>query len=152
MIGVASGYDVARNQAGDKRVDVIHHAIAQLADIGLAASAIVLNLADFSRMVEMKDADGRYISQGPFGNVDQPRLWGVPVVATPAIAAGSFLVGDFQSAVTLYDRLQSEVQISSEHSDFFARNLLMVRCEERIALAIRMPTGLIYGTFGAITA
>ena len=156
MIGVSTAYDTARNQAGDKRVDVIHHAIAQLADAGLAATGIVINLADHSRMVEQKDSSGRYIADawglGPFGRADFPALWGVPTVGTPAMAAGTFLVGDFQTAVTLYDRLRPEVLVSSEHLDYFQKNLLLVRAEERIALAIRQPTAMVTGSFGAIAA
>jgi HK97 family phage major capsid protein len=151
MIGVATAYETARNVGvADKRVDVLHHAIAQLADANLAATGIILNLADFSRMVDMKDSTGQYLSEGPFGTKAEARLWGIPVAATPALAAGTFLVGDFQSAVTLYDRLRPEVLISSEHSDYFAKNLLLIRCEERIALAIRMTAALITGSFGAI--
>jgi HK97 family phage major capsid protein len=131
---------------------VIHHAIAQLADAGISATGIVLNLADWSKMIEGKDANGNYLSQGPFGTVDQPRLWGLPVAATPAKAAGTFMVGDFQSAATLYDRMTPEVLVSSEHADYFIRNLLAVRAEERIALAIENPAALVTGSFGAITA
>jgi hypothetical protein len=80
-----------------------------------------------------------------------PSMWGVACAATPAIAAGSFLVGDLQTAVTLYERLAPEFSLSSEHLDHYARNLLLARLEERVALAIREPGALVAGTFGAIT-
>ena len=152
MRGVATAYETARTQVGDSRVDLVHHAIAQLADVGLAATGVVLNLADFSRMVEIKDENGAYIGPGPFAAAAAERLWGVPVAATPIMPAGSFLVGAFDVAATLYDRMAPEVLISSEHSDYFAKNLLLVRCEERVALAVTSPLALVTGSFGAITA
>jgi HK97 family phage major capsid protein len=152
MIPAATAYETARTVAGDKRVDLVHHAVAQLADAGLAATGIVLNLADYSRMVETKDDNGAYIGPGPFGPVAAERLWGVPVVGTPALTAGTFLVGDFETAVTLFDRMAPETLISSEHSDYFARNLLLVRNEERVALALHSPWALVTGSFGAVTA
>jgi HK97 family phage major capsid protein len=152
LVGVATAYNTARNKAGDKRTDVIHHAIAQLADIGVAASGIVLNLADWMAMVEQKDSNGQYLSQGPFGTVDQPRLWGLPVAASPAMAAGTFLIGDFQQAATIFDRMAPEVLLSTEHLDYFRRNLVLVRSEERVALAISVPQAMVTGSFGAITA
>ncbi len=42
------------------------------------------------------------------------------------------------------------VEVSTEHADFFTRNLVAVRCEERIALAIKQAGALIYGDFGNV--
>jgi HK97 family phage major capsid protein len=152
LTGAATAYQTSRNVAGDKRTDVVHHAISQLAEAGIAASAVVLNLADWMKAVEQKDANGQYLSQGPFGSADQPRLWSLPVVASPVMASGTFLVGDFLQAATIYSRLEKELTISSEHADFYTRNLLAVRAEERIALGINVPGAMVYGSFGAVTA
>jgi hypothetical protein len=45
-----------------------------------------------------------------------------------------------------------EVLLSTEHLDYFRRNLVLVRAEERVALAITMPQALVVGSFGAVTA
>ena len=78
-----------------------------------------------------------------------PRLWGLPIVETKGIAAGTFLVGAFRQAATLYDRWQPTVQVSTEHADFFTRNLVAILAEERIALAVKKPSALTYGSFPA---
>jgi HK97 family phage major capsid protein len=51
-------------------------------------------------------------------------LWGRPVVVTTAQTASTFLVGDFQKAATLYDRLDPTLDIATQDQDDFLRNLL----------------------------
>src|SRR5262249_26291481 len=46
------------------------------------------------------------------------------------------LAGDFQRGARLWDREDATIEVSTEHSDFFIRNLLCVRAEERLTLAI----------------
>jgi HK97 family phage major capsid protein len=76
-----------------------------------------------------------------------PMLWGRPVITTVAMQAGFFLVGDFQSSVAVFDRQAPTIEISDSHLDWFARNMLAVRCEERISLAIFQGSGMTYGAF-----
>jgi len=53
------------------------------------------------------------------------------------MTAGKFLVGNFQKA-TLYDRWQVRVEVSTEDSDNFRKNLVTVLAEEeRIGLAVK---------------
>ena len=61
-----------------------------------------------------------------------------------------FLVGNFRSAATLYDRWAPRVEVSTEHADFFTRNLVAILAEERIALAPKNAAALTYGDFGNI--
>jgi HK97 family phage major capsid protein len=95
----------------------------------------------------IKTDDGNYLSNGPFGTTQQPMLWGRRVVATPSMPSGDFLVGNFRQAATIYDRMTIEVLLSSEHSDFFQRNLIALRCEERLALAVSAPWALCTGSY-----
>ncbi|WP_245465547.1 phage major capsid protein [Mesorhizobium sp. M6A.T.Ce.TU.016.01.1.1] len=97
----------------------------------------------------MKDGDGRYILGDPQAVV-QPALFGLPVVPTKAMAVDKFLVGSYQQAGTLYDRWAARVEVSTEHADFFVRNLVAILAEERIGLAVKQPTALTYGDFGNV--
>ena len=56
-------------------------------------------------------------------------IWDLPVVATPALDQGDFLVGAFATAAQVFDRLQPEVLVSSEDRDNFIKNMLTVRAE-----------------------
>ncbi|MDE9447935.1 phage major capsid protein, partial [Xenorhabdus bovienii] len=44
---------------------------------------------------------------------------------------------------------QVNVVISSENEDDFGKNMISIRCEERLALAVKRPEAFIYGDFTA---
>jgi HK97 family phage major capsid protein len=66
------------------------------------------------------------------------------------MAVDKFLVGDFQRAATLYDRWTPRVEVSTEHADFFTRNLVAILAEQRLALAVKQAAALTYGDFGNV--
>jgi hypothetical protein len=64
------------------------------------------------------------------------------------MAAGTFLVGSGSpAAVEIRDRMSTQIEISTEHSDYFVRNLVAVRAEKRLALLTKRPASLVSGTF-----
>ena len=130
------------------RIDRIGCAILQSALADHPPTGIVMHPSEWQLIRMLKDVQGRYILGAPGAEVD-PVLFGLPVVATKAIAAGSFLVGNFAEAATLYDRWAPRVEISTDHADFFVRNLVAVLAEQRIALAVRKPAALVHGSFPA---
>jgi HK97 family phage major capsid protein len=150
LIANATAYVAPFDPAGtETNIDLVFLAMLQ-AELALyPADGVVLNTADFGRVRLLKDADGNYIMGAPAGTIE-PRLWGVTVISTPAMDIDKFLVGGFRLQ-TLYDRLAPEVLISSENADDFERNLYTMRCEERVALAVKRPAALIYGDFGNVT-
>jgi HK97 family phage major capsid protein len=77
-------------------------------------------------------------------------LFGLPVVETTRMAIDKFLVGDFQRAATLYDRWTPRVEVSTEHADFFTRNLVAILAEQRLALAVKQAAAVTYGDFGNV--
>jgi HK97 family phage major capsid protein len=79
-------------------------------------------------------------------------VWSVPLVISPSMAAGSFLVGAFGQSCVLFTRQLLIVEIAFENEDDFVRNLATLRAEERVGLAIPVPAGLIKGTFTATAA
>lgn len=131
------------------RVDMIRLAMLQAAVALWPADGIVVNLADWAAIELQKTTDGGYLFANPQGQVE-PRLWGLPVVDTPAMAIDKFLVGSFKMGATLYDRMGVEVLISTENVDDFEKNLATMRAEERIALAVKRPASFVYGDFGAV--
>jgi HK97 family phage major capsid protein len=101
------------------------------------------------RLRLLKDAQGKYLLGDPGAQVES-RLFGLPVVATHAMTVDKFLVGNFRRAATLYDRWTRRVEVSTEHADFFTRNLVAVLAEERIALATKNASALTYVDFGNV--
>lgn len=147
LIPQATAYSSPITLAPDATdIDKIAAALLQNALADHPADGVVLHPSDMMRLRLLKDSEGRYILGNPASDAP-PQLWGLPVVVTKAIPAGEFLVGAFKEAATIYDRWAPMVMVSSEHADFFVRNLVAIRAEMRLALAVKRPTALTYGSF-----
>jgi HK97 family phage major capsid protein len=98
-----------------------------------------------------KDSTGAYISgAGPFSSTQAvPTLWGRRVATTPQIALGTALVGCFQTASQLFRHGNPRIDASNSHQDFFTKNLVAIRCEERLALAVYRASA--FGTVTGLT-
>jgi HK97 family phage major capsid protein len=128
------------------KIDAIAMAILQQNLTNYPADGIVINPADWTSMQVIKDANDNYVLGDPQGTT-QPRLFGLPVVVTPAMAADKFLVGCFQQGATLYDRMAARVEVSTEDSDNFRKNKVTILAEERVALAVKNTLAFTKGDF-----
>lgn len=146
----ATAYAAPITIASPTSIDMLRLAMLQASLALYPATGIVLNEADWARIELTKTTDGAYLFANPQGTVEA-RLWGLPVVPTPAMAIDAFLVGNFQVGATLYDRMGVEVLISTENADDFEKNLATMRAEERLALAVKRPAAFIAGDFGLVT-
>jgi HK97 family phage major capsid protein len=145
IIPQATAFSPAFTVDAEQGFDRVLQAISQAEDSEIPVNAIVLNKRDWRKLTTTKDGEERYISAAsPFG-LTTPALWGLPVVATNAIPSGEFLVGAFQDGATLYDRMGVEVLMSTENDLDFEKNLVSIRIESRIALAVFRPDAFITG-------
>lgn len=126
-------------------IDQLRLAQLQVALADYPASGFVLNPIDWAKIELEKDGQGRHIIGNP-QSLAQPTLWGIPVVQTQAITAGSFLTGAFNMGAQIFDRQQLGVAVSTENEDDFVKNLVTILCEERLALAIYRPEAFVKGT------
>jgi HK97 family phage major capsid protein len=137
--------------------DAVFRSITKISTAsGLNADGIVINPIDYQAFRLSKDANGQYFGGGFFagqygqGGVPMdPPLWGLRTVVTPAIAAGTVLVGAFSQSATLYRKGGVRVEATNSHDDDFTNNLVTIRAEERVALAVRRPLGLVKLTLSA---
>ena len=136
----------ATRASGVTKIDVLRVAMLQNSLALLPADGIVLHEIDWADIELTKTTDGAYLFSNPQGTVD-PRMWALPVVATPAMVAGDFLVGAFKMGATVYDRMAVEVLISTENVDDFEKNLATMRAEERVAIAVKRPGAFTTGSF-----
>jgi HK97 family phage major capsid protein len=81
---------------------------------------------------------GGYL-MGPPSMVGANTLWGLPVVESEAMPAGTALVGDFSMGCTLFDREQAVVRIGFVN-DQFIRNIQTLLAELRAAFIVWRPT------------
>lgn len=132
------------NQTG---IDDLRLAMLQAQLARFPASGHVLHFIDWARIELAKDTLGRYILANPSA-LTGPTLWGLPVVSTEAAAfQGKFLTGAFNAGAQIFDREDANVVISTENADDFEKNMITIRCEERLALAVKRPEAFVYGDF-----
>lgn len=148
LVPQATAYSAPYSIADLNEIDVIGLAILQTALAEFPADGVVLNPSDWMRMRMLKNSQGDYILGDPTKAVT-PVLFGVPLVPTQAMAPRKFLVGNFQAAATLYDRWTPRVEVSTEHDDFFIKNLVAILAEERIGLGVKQEDALVYGDIDA---
>lgn len=118
-------------------LDIIRDMIKQAQIANYTPDAIVLNPVDWYSIDVRKvgTSDDRYVVGNPRA-FSQPNLWGIPVVVTNGIAAGTALVGAFAMGCEIKDRMSATVEVSRENSDNFVKNMVTILAEERIALCV----------------
>ncbi len=140
----ASAYAAPFAVTGETPIDRLRLAILQATLALYPATGIALNDTDWARIELTKDTQGRYIIGSPQGNI-AATLWGLPVATTLAMNANDFLVGAFRLGAQLFDRMAIEVLISTENEDDFVKNMITIRAEERLALAVYRPAAFVKG-------
>lgn len=90
---------------------------------------------------------GQWLYADPSRGDSEFGLWGVNVVRTKALALDQFVIGSVApTAAVLRDRQELSVEISYQHSDYFVRNKVAVRAEERVALVCYRPAAYVTGS------
>jgi HK97 family phage major capsid protein len=115
--------------------------------------AVVMNPLDWQYLQLARDVNKQFYAGGPFsgaygngGFTNVAALWGLRVVQSPRIAAGTALVGGFQEGGQFFRRQGITVEMANQNEDDFVNNLITVRAESRSALAIYRA-----GAFGKVT-
>ncbi len=147
IVPQASTYVPAFAVTERSNIDDLRLAMLQVQLARFPASGHVLHFTDWAKIELTKDTTGRYIIANPAG-LTGPTMWGLPVVATESAGfVGKFLTGAFNTAAQLFDREDANVVISTENADDFEKNMISIRCEERLALAVKRPEAFVFGTF-----
>jgi HK97 family phage major capsid protein len=127
-------------------LDVLRAAMLQASLANIPPTGIVLNPTDWFKIETTKDTAGAYIIGNPQEATNR-RLWGLPVVETPAMTVDKFLVGAFKYGAQIFDRMDARVEISTEDASNFRQNLVTILCEERLALAVYNTLAFVKGDF-----
>jgi HK97 family phage major capsid protein len=129
-------------------IDYFAGMLMQLAAGRYVATAAVVSNSAWWGMALMKNAMGIYILGGPQATTPLS-LWGTRVVLNPMMTPGSALVGDFAIGAELFDRMTANIQVANQNEDDFIRNLVTIRAEERLVLAVFLPGAFVYN--GSLT-
>ena len=139
--GIQTG-SIAANTGAAGIADLILQAAMDVQNgSGFAADAIVVNPADWYTLRIGKDGEDRYYGGGYFGDQAIPNLWGIPVCVSTAVSAGTYIIGAFKTCGSVVSKGGISVEATNSNEDDFVKNLMTIRAEERLALAVRRPAG-----------
>jgi HK97 family phage major capsid protein len=104
----------------------------------LAPTGAVVHPNDWQEIRLLRTADGIYIWGAP-SDPGPDRIWGINVVKTTAITENTGLVGAFRDGAQIFRRSDISLSVSNSHDDYFIKNQLAIRAEERLALVVFRP-------------
>lgn len=119
-----------------------------VASTGFTPDAIIINPSDWAALLQAKDGNQQYLLGGPafgsYGNgayYENPKIWGMNVVENFMIPQGKVILGAFKVGASVVTKAGEglRVEVSNSNEDDFIKNMVTVRIEERLALAVRVP-------------
>jgi HK97 family phage major capsid protein len=131
--------------------DVIVAALNQLALLNYNADCIMVNPTDFNKILLLKDSTNKYLKDQVYNGL-QPSFSGVKVIQNTAIAAGTFLIGNFGVGTQLWVRQGVNVEFFREDGTNVRDGFVTVRVSERIALTNYLPNAFVNGSFATAIA
>lgn len=137
LTGMMNASNVQTQAKGaDPTPDAIYKAMTLVqVNSFLDPTGVIMHPLDWQDVRLLRTTDGIYI----WGSPSEPgpeRIWGLPVVKTTAATQNTALVAAFDTAMQIFRRNEVSFAVSDQHSDFFIKNKLMLRVEERLAFAI----------------
>jgi HK97 family phage major capsid protein len=135
--------------AGANLVESINKGKWALWTAGYVPDTVIVNPADWAAMEVLREGagTGAYLYGAP-GMVGSMNPFGLNLVVSNWMPAGQFWIGNLATAVTLFQRSGAVVEMGFVNDDF-TRNLVTIRAEERLGLAVDVPAATRYGPITA---
>ena len=125
---------------GQSTIDSILQGITEVqTDAFAEPTALVIHPRDWFDVRTSKDTTGNYLLGPATQDPNAARPWGLQVRVTANAVLNTALVGAFNLA-QVYRRSGIDIAISTENEDYFLKNKVAVRAEERLALAVYRPS------------
>lgn len=149
LTGLASLSGIQTQAFDTDAVTSVRAAFTSLEALGLTPSAVAMSPASWAAIETSRTTSNGFILS-PDGPVDAVtrRLYGVPVVVVPQLAAGVAYVLSEGSLVIKHDRHGIRVDWGVVN-DSFAKNEVIGRAEGRFDLAALRPAGIVHVSLAA---
>lgn len=143
LTGIMNASNVQTQAKGaDPVPDAVYKAMTLIqVNSFLDPTGVIFHPTDWQDVRLLRTTDGIYI----WGSPSEPgpeRIWGLPVVKTTAATLNTAIVAAFDTAMQIFRRNEVSFAVSDQHSDFFIKNKLMLRVEERLAFPIYRGAGI----------
>jgi HK97 family phage major capsid protein len=113
--------------------------------------AVVMNPLDWQDIELDTDANGQFRVITTVTDSGAPmRIWGLTVVTSVAMAAGTALLGGYRTGATLWERQGVTILMTDSHADYFTANTLVILAERRANVAVHTPQAFVKITFAAL--
>lgn len=137
--GIQTG-TFGKTATADEIADTILEAAADVEEAGgYAADAVVISPTLYTTLRLGKNANKDYYGGGYFGEQSIPSIWGMPAVVTSSVSG--IIVGAFKTSASVISKDGISVEATNSNEDDFIKNIMTIRAEERLALAVRRPSG-----------
>ena len=127
---------VTAHTDGHTLLAAIRGAISDLNVINYQPTTVVLNPADAAAI------DLEVLSHTVSGPVLGATYWGLKAVVSPYVPVGQAYVGDFATAVTLFDRGVGSVYVTDSDGTDFTHNIVTVLAETRVKAIVTVPAAI----------
>lgn len=138
-----SGIGSVTYTTGDVLNDKILAGLTQVMLADAEPTGIVVHPSDWEAILtEKASGSGEYLAGDNFGGPFAPlsgSMWGVPLIPSRVISAGTALVGDWALGAQLFIREGVQVLLSDSDQDDFIKNRVTILAELRAALAVWRP-------------
>lgn len=116
--------------SGADLLSAVRVGIGTVQEAGFAPNLVVLNPSDYAAM----DVD--MLSKTLDGDRVRGTYWGLEVVASSQVTAGTAYVGDFGAGTAFFDRNVASVYVTDSHASNFTSNIITILGEARAAAVI----------------
>lgn len=138
------------SESSDTLLDFAMRIQTAMEDANYIPQCLILRPSDWSKLALIKDKQNRYILGGP-NALAQKMLWGTRVETCASMTAGKFLMPNFELGATIYDGQSLRLDMSESDGDNFTKNLITIRVERDLGLAVERPAAIAGGSFAIPT-
>jgi HK97 family phage major capsid protein len=145
MRGILTTAGIQSQAVGtDGMLIAIRKAITKVQVAQYSPSGVVMHPIDWEGVELTRDTTtGTFLFTKDPASLQSPRVWGLPVVPTVTIAAGTALVGAFKEGATLWRKPGVRILMSDSHDVNFTKNILVLLAETRCQLAVYLPPAFV---------
>lgn len=132
-----TAYGSIQTQAkgADPTFDAVMKAMTKIRVTGDAEpTAAVFHPNDWQDIILTRTTEGIYIMGNPGDPQANKRLWALAVRAVPAMTENTGLIGAFNPYGEFVRRKGITLTVSTEHSDYFIKNKIAIKADERVGL------------------